>query len=314
MPDVVRQAAMRAAVVVWLGRVILALAGLGASGCAGVHQRSALTSSTDLPAHALAYPDMAAATLARMRDDEVAARAHLEAFGRYPSELRGVDQGVAVAIIQLADREGRSQAFVAALDQARSVRRFLQAHERQLGGRIAFAIKHATADKGCTEDVGSLSVVAVRRTLTRQLTDSLREHNAAQHAISEYEGVLGKGNARRLRAQVDAISMTSFIAHVAMDDHRRELERLLAERQNTAATLDRVGNDLQAVIDDPAQPQAARRLAQQRLAGVKASQLRMAELAPALQHAEEHSEARAQALRNDYQMQLDSLLATLEAH
>ncbi|MDD9967612.1 MAG: hypothetical protein OXR73_15355 [Myxococcales bacterium] len=295
-------------------RVVRTLyAGLSLLGCAGTQDVPTLSSSMNRPAHAMAYPEQVAATLDQMEQDETSARERLKAFSQYPNQLKDPDFQVVVSIAELADQEGRSQAFVATVDQQRTVRRFVAKHDKPLSNRIAGAVNRATEDKGCNEEVGPVAAYASRRAMTRELNESLRKHNAAQYAISESEGSIGKRNVKALRNQVDAISLTSYMAHVGLDDHRREISRLSADYQDAADTLAGVAADLQGVLDDPAHSPQTKKLAKRRLLEVQASQQRLNEVTPTLDAANQDATSRVEALRTDYQVAIDQLLDVLHA-
>ena len=280
--------------------------------CGGRQERPQMASSAGRPAYAVEYPERLALGLSRMLEDEQKSRQDMEDFPEYSGKLNDTDWELSLAVVRLADEEGRGQAYADSHSRTEAVEDFLEDEDKGLGQKIIGSVNYATKDKGCSESVGPNAYYSTKRAIAKQLKESAQNDNAAHQVIKDNEEALGKRNITALEDEVDAISLASFMAHVGLENKRRELERMSTEASEAESTLDRSAEDLQKIIDDPDQKPKMKKRAKTRLAAVEESRTMIQEQQKGLTQAMEEAQKRVDTFRKDYKTAFDALEESFE--
>ncbi len=271
-----------------------------------------MASSAGRPAYAVDYPERLALGLSRMLEGEQKSRQDMEEFPEYSGKLNDTDWELSLAIVRLADEEGRGQAYAESRTRTEAVEDFLEDEDKALGQKIIGSVNYATKDKGCSDSVGPSAYYSTKRGIAKQLKESAQDSNAAHHVIKDNEDALGKRNITALEDEVDAISLASYMAHVGLENKRRELQRMSAEASEAESTLNRSAEDLQKIIDDPNQKPKMKKRAKTRLAAVEESRAMIQEQQKGLSQAMEEAKKRVETFRTDYKTAFDALEESFE--
>ncbi len=274
-------------------------------------QPALTTPSSDQSAFAADYPQRLSEVRTAFTEDEARARTSFATLRALPSTLHDTNVPSTQEVVRQADAAGRSQYYVEeALSHEEMARLFTEdrgALRRRIAGSVAFTAKEKELPKEQADELGNSAAAATERAVDRQLDRRLHARNEATHYIAAHRDALGERNVPTLEQQSDAIARASFVAHVRLELHRRELERLLNEESKVRATLDRTEADASRALGEPGLSKARKADIELRLAATRATRTAMDKELVAARLAVDDMEAKTKALKADY----DTLVATL---
>jgi hypothetical protein len=285
---------------------------LALTGCAKKGPEPALASSADSPTYASEFPERLAAVKRIFNEQETDARNTTQQLSGFPEELDNPDWNQVLAIVELADREGRSQAYVERFEEIVAVGRFFKAEgedvERKVGGSVHYAAKK----KNCDADLGGTARVALRRSLVEQMEERLHDRSDA-HALIEHNAVaLGPKNVEKLRTQADSISRAAYAVHVGMVRARLELQAMLKELEQIRETLDRRSKDLGALANDPKLDDKQKKSVEEDLAATRDAKARLDGELLTARDLDKHAEQRTEQARQQYDAAIQKLRSDLQ--
>jgi hypothetical protein len=304
-----------------LRRLSLSLVVLGLA----CHQQPKLaTPATEQAVYAQRYPERLRDVRARFGEDETEARESFGALRNLPGSAPAPLADELEQVVRRADAAGRSQPYVDEALRQQEVNALLGedrgAIRRRVAGSVARAAKDAAKEKEnlkeCLkdEDVDALAGAAASgtdRAVERQLSARARAQNPAHAYLQAHSDELGVERVRSLERDVDALSRASFIAHVRLTLYRRELEDLLEQEKSIRATLERDAAEGRAALQSEGLSKSYRLALEEQVAADETARAQLDAELEASRNALDDLEARATALRNEYEALVQSLLAEL---
>jgi hypothetical protein len=282
-------------------------------GCQQQQQQPLYASSAEEPAYAERYPAELGAARARFAKDETDVTTLTTEFAKYPDELDKPSWPVVGAVVEEADRAGKSWDYAAGMSEEQAVRDFYEEEKKPLVQKVGGAVDYAAKEKKC-EDVEFYGPVAggLERGVNQQLEERLRSRSVAQRTIEDNQDAIGKQNVEKLEKQADKIALASYLVHVRLPQAKRDIDAALADASGVKKTLARTREQAKAVEDNPQASKTAKQLAQKRSAAASAAEAQLdAEVAEA-QKLSEQIEQRAKAAEKTYEDALDALSAAIK--
>jgi hypothetical protein len=272
-------------------------------------------SSAEAASYAATYPERVAASTTMLKEDADKVRTlNRELAGRerdLPTEAEPV---LLLEIIDAADSSGRSQAFVEASHEARSVRGFWEQERGPIIGRANAAAQKQATEKNCQElEVGPQLSYAVKDGIDKQLEKRLRENNEALRLIEMNKAALGAGNVPRVQKLADDIATASFLVNVAIVEDRDTIERLNRERRSVESSIDRALEDEKSFRERTAKTPAEKRASEERTQRLEKSKAQLAPEADKAESAVRDIDPAIQQARDEYEAALDKLKDAVRA-
>lgn len=209
----------------------------GGAGCAPKIEPE-IASASGESMYAAGYP----AELQRTTDDITAAEAQIKElsgkFAGYPDALKSPPWAKVLEIVEKADAGGRAYAYVGARREVDGARAFFEAEKDEIVRKVAGSAQAAAKSKGVDLDVSGAVSHSLKDTVEKRLSKRLREQCEAHVMIERNQAALGKDNVGKLNEQADEIALASYVAHVAIVEHKVRLRRMIEEGQAIKVTLD----------------------------------------------------------------------------
>ncbi|MEY4511932.1 MAG: hypothetical protein RLZZ450_4054 [Pseudomonadota bacterium] len=237
-------------------RVLALMVSLSAGGCASSQLEPTTVSSAHGSGYALGYVDQ----LKRARDtferDDVRARELGSSLRAHAAALKlDTDRAIALRIVEQSDESGRGQNFSRSRSDERALRSIWEDERGALGARVGGAAQKEVLDAGCNQvDVVPAVQRALRDGFDRQLERRMRASNEGQRTLEQNKARLSPAGYTTLAKLSDEVALTSQLVHVALVEDVRELDRLIAERNEIDSTLARTLDDERAIQSDPKRP------------------------------------------------------------
>jgi hypothetical protein len=227
-----------------------ALCTLGAA-CSETIPEPVIASSANEPRYAQTYPARVDGEIQAFGDGQVKVKELAAKFPSYPSALEGdVDWNGVAGIFEQAGRVGRSRAYVDEIAEVEATRTFFEEEKDELTRKVGGAAHYVAKQGGCQGDeVAGAAVHALKKTVKERLEERMREANDAHRLIDGHRDGLGKKNSATLEQQVDEVTQASYLAHIALVEHKVRINRLIEEAETikeTAEALIKAEQDYQA--------------------------------------------------------------------
>lgn len=237
-------------------RLFALMVSLSAGGCAGGQLEPTTVSSARGSGYALGYVDQLKRARETFESDDVRARELGASSRAHAAALKpDVDRAIALRVVEQSDESGRGQSFSRSRDDERALRAIWEDERGALGARVGSAAQKEVLDAGCKEvDVQPAVQRALRDGFDRQLERRMRAANEGQRTLEQNKARLSPGNYATLAKLSDDLALASQLVHVALVEDVRELDRLIAERQDIDDTLSRTLDDERAIQSDPKKP------------------------------------------------------------
>jgi hypothetical protein len=274
------------------------------------------SSSADAAGYAAAYPERIAERTATLKADAQRARSlNAELAARDKDLPLEVDPEFLLAVVEAADKTGRSEAFVAADHEARTVRGFWDEERGTIIGRAANAAQKQAADAGCPQelDVGPQLNHAVKDGVEKQLEKRLRDSSEASRLIEAHKATLGPANVQRVQKVADDVTYASYLVNVAVVEDRDSIEHLNRERGDVESALRRALEDEQHFRERDAKSPAEKRASEERTARLEKSRVALAPAGDKAEAAVRDLDPAVVQARDEYENALQKLLDALRA-
>jgi hypothetical protein len=254
------------------------------SGCAGSRLEPTVAPSSDNAGYAVGYSAALDGAAERLQRDKQRAHELSAALPAHARELKpGGDPDLLLRVVDEADAAGRAERLRSAFAEERAVQRFWDEERSAIGSRVTSATQKQIGEDGCKDvDVQGSIGPALRDGVDRQLERRVRAANEAQRTIEQHKARLAPGTLPAVQRLADEIAVSSHLAHVALVDDVRELDRLLKEQRSVDKALARALDDERAIQADPRNA-ADQRASQERVVQIEKSR---ASVAPSVQRAE----------------------------
>ena len=286
-------------------------------GCAGKQVEPVMVSSAGHPGYAIGYADQLGAETQQLVSDLQQASEQSQTLAAPKDELKpGYDPGVLLVILRESDEAGRSEAFVRATAEARSLHEFWAEARGSVTARANSAVRKQLAEGNCgacaeADSSGPISY-ALTAGIDKQLQERLRGCNEAHETIDRNKELLGKGNLAAVQKLADDIALTSYRVNVALPITRNRIDALLAESDDVDATLAHA-IEWERGHQGQNPPAAAVKRSHERVAVLEKSRVAIAPAVQAAQAARKDLDPKIEDLRKRYAASLEKLQADLEA-
>jgi hypothetical protein len=185
------------------------------------------------------FPEKLNGTTKDFSDRRTAARKLMGEFNGYPSKLKEPPSWAHVLeIVERADEDGHSHAYVARLRRVASAGAFFEAEQDEINKKVAGAVAYAAKQKGCDEAISGAAGPALKSSVEKQLEKELHEGSEAHRLIERYRGELGKENAAVLEKQADDIARASYLVHIEIVEDKLRILRMVGEADQIRHTID----------------------------------------------------------------------------
>ncbi|RLB64127.1 MAG: hypothetical protein DRI90_05365 [Deltaproteobacteria bacterium] len=217
----------------------IALSALGAA-CSETLPEPVIASSAAEPRYAQSYPARVDGEIQAFGDGQVKVKELTAKYSGYPEALEGdVDWSSVAGIFEQADRVGRSRAYVDGIVEAEAARTFFEEEQDELTKKVGGAAHYVAKQGGCQGDeVAGAAVHALKKTVKERLEERIREANDAHRLIDGHRDGLGKKNSATLEQQVDEVTQASYLAYIALVEHKVRINRLIEEAETTKQTAE----------------------------------------------------------------------------
>jgi hypothetical protein len=220
--------------------LLLAVILLGAApGCAAPKPEPELASSAGHSHYARDFPEKLQAVTKDFGTRRAEARKIMGEMNGYPSKLKEpVSFAHVLQIVERADEDGHSFAYVDRLRRVQSASLFFEAEVDEINKKVAGSVAYTAKKKGCDEAIAGATGPALKDGVEKQLEKELHEGSEAHRLIDRYRGELGKENAALLEKQADDISRASYLVYVEIVEDKQRIVRMVGEAADVRRTLD----------------------------------------------------------------------------
>jgi hypothetical protein len=290
--------------------VLFSILGVAAAlpACAGQPLKPAMVSSADTTSYAAAYPEELERTRARLAEEKTRAQSLSAGLAAEASGLKPpIDSELILEIVDAANEAGQSEAFAAAADQERAVRRFWDEERGPIGNRISGAVQQKAVEAKCEgSDLTGAVPHALREGVDRQLERRLREQNEAHLLIERHKGRIGPANTPALQKLVDDVTLNSYLVYVALIVDANRIAHMLSERRAVERTLEDAIEQETRPASTPASP-AERKASAERLSALTKSRDLLHAAVDNAEGETRTSEDQVKAAQSEYQSALSAL-------
>ncbi|MBW2524910.1 MAG: hypothetical protein JRI23_12070 [Deltaproteobacteria bacterium] len=298
----------------WLGHVVACCAlclCTQSLGCGESTPQPEIASAATLAGYAQGYPDEVDAAVRAFGEAEVAAKDLSAGFGAYPGEYEDekMDYRRAADLFERAGQVGRSRAYYERLGEVRSVRTFYAEEKEDIRRKVAGAAQHTAQQAGCNAEVGGAAAVTLDKMIDEKLEERLRERNDAHRMLERDEDAIGKKNVAALEKQIDEVTLSSYLVHIAMVEEKVRLERLIGEASQIKETADEAVEAEHRYQEEPGRTDEEKQAASERIEAMKTAK---GKVDTAVRNAEKTLEKLDQRIEQARKTQGDALQKLVE--
>ncbi len=219
--------------------LILSLAALAGPACSAPKPEPEYATSANHSHYARDYPDKLNAVTTDFSERRAEARKLLGEIGGYPGKLKEPLTWAHVAeIVDRADEDGRSHAYVGRLRRVEGASAFFDAERDEINKKVGGSVAYTAKKKGCDEAVAGAAAPALKDAVDKQLEKEMHEASEAHALIDRYRGELGKENAAALEKQADDLARASYLVHIEIVEDKLRLVRMVSEADQVKKTAD----------------------------------------------------------------------------
>jgi hypothetical protein len=197
--------------------------------CGGSKPEPTIASAAPQAGYAQSYPQLLMASATGFSATQTEVRASIREMPGYTAQLKNPDWEHVRLIVKGADAAGRSAVYVEQIRRTDGAYAFLSGEKEEIVGKVAGATQSAARRRGCDVDLSGAVGQSFKEAVDRQLEEELRQANEGHVLLARYRASLGAQNTAALEKQVDAISRTSYLVHVALVEEKLRIRRMLAE-------------------------------------------------------------------------------------
>ena len=286
---------------------------LGA-GCSAPKPEPAVASSAAHGVYAESYPVRLAEVVKGVSDGLAQIETATAAFKGYPAALEPeTDKKLVAGWFEQADQVGRSSSFIDAIDELRAVQRFHLAEQSTIRQKVAGAVAYQAKQKGCTAELGGSAIAALEKVIDTRMKERTRDANSALRSLERQRHVLGKKTAAALSEQLWDVSLTSYVAHIEIVQHKVTLQKMVAEADTINKTLDAQIAAERTAIASGKPDDKTTKAAEAQIEAYKRAKAGVDSAVAQARSRLETLEADIQAAQKRYREALDALLAALRA-
>jgi hypothetical protein len=246
-------------------------------GCSEPTPEPEIASAASLAGYAQAYPDEVDGTLKAFGDAEVESKDLAAGFREYPSAYEDdkMDHGRAADMFERADQVGRSREYYERLGEVRSVRTFYTEEKEDIRRKVAGAAQHTAQQAGCNAEVGGAAAVTLDKMIDEKLEERLRERNDAHRLLARHREALGKKNVAALDTQIDDVTLSSYLVHIALVEEKVHLRRVVEEAPTVKETADQLIEEEHRYQAETGRTDAEKQAAGERIEAMKTAKGRI---------------------------------------
>lgn len=281
--------------------------------CAPRESEPLTASSADQPSYARKYPARLQTTVSNIDTQVKLLVTVASEFEKYPDELKDPNWDLVIQVVEHADAQGKSAHYAERIQDNSLILAFYEEEKDEIHKRVGGAVQYQAKEKGCDADLYSPAVLALDKSITKQLEDRAHDDSDAHLLIDQNQTALGKANVEALKQQADSIALASYLGHVGVQREQRELDRLLKDASGVDSTLD----DRIEELSKPPPPEVKRSPEEQKavdgeLEALKAAKASLQKDVAAAQESQKGAEERAERAKKLYEESLEQLNALLE--
>ncbi len=206
--------------------------------CSAPKPEPEYASSANHSHYARDYPEKLNAVTTGFTERRAEARKLLGELGAAPGKLKDPSWPHVLEIVDRADEDGRSHAYVGRLRRVEGASAFFEAEKDEINRKVGGSVAYTAKKKGCDEAIAGAAAPALKDVVEKQLEKELRDGSEAQQLIERYRGELGKENAAALEKLADDLTRASFLVHIAIVDDKVRLLRMVSEADQVRKTAD----------------------------------------------------------------------------
>lgn len=284
---------------------------LAMAGCAPKIEPQ-IASSAGEPTYATDYPTALAGEADRINTAESKTKELSAKFASYPDALKSPPWPKVVVVVDKADAEGRSYAYVEARRETDDAYRFFDDEKEEILKKVAGAAQFAAKQKGCDVDVSGAASHALKETVDKRLQKRLRERSDAHIYIDENQTAIGKDNVDPLADQADDIALASYLAYVVAVEHKVKLRRMIEEAEQVKQTLDAGVRAEQAYQSESGRTPAEKKASEERAEAMRKASAGIESGVTQAKSVSEAADQRIAALQKTYEDAMAKLKADLK--
>jgi hypothetical protein len=228
----------RSSIASTLARAALILCAGAAVACSAPKPEPEIASSSNHAHYARDFPDHLNALVKDFSDRRAEARKLSRDFGNVPGKLKDPNWTHVLEIVDRADEDGKSWAFVERSRRVEGASAFFDAEKDEINKKLVGSVAYTAKKKGCDESVAGAAPPALKDVVEKQLEKELRDASEAQQLVDRYRGELGKENVGTLEKAADDISRASYLVHIQIVEDKVRIVRLVGEADQVKRTAD----------------------------------------------------------------------------
>jgi hypothetical protein len=294
--------------------IVLLVVAAAACACGAPKPEVQIASSAGEPGYAAAYPARFSGADKGLDAIATDARARMAELAGFPAQLTASDWKTVRGAYERADTAGRGRAYAEGQEEDQAVRRFFDEERDDIGRRITGAVNSTVTKEanGLEIDVSGSVAFALKDGVTKRLEKRLDATNEAKLFAERQGKAVGKKDVDKLAEQIDGISRTSYLVHVAYAEQRVLLARMRAEAKDVADTLDAEIESETARCQDPALEKDDKKACEERLAGLTQSRTALDQATQSYARTDEGMLAEQDKLTKEYQDAFEALLDAVD--
>ena len=294
------------------GPIVAVFALLAGAACTNEKPEPLTASSANQAGYAERYPESLGAARGRFGEMEAEAKRTGQEFQSYPDQLNDPSWPDYLTVVEKADEDGRSSAYVERLEEVQHVKTFFDEEKGKIGQKVGGAAQFAAKQKGCDVDAYGATTAALDKAVEKQLEERLRAYSDAQRYIEEHEEELGKPNIEKIQDQADDISYASYLVHVGVKETKEDIETMVNEASDVEKTLDKTIEESKKISEDPKASPEKKKRAQEDASKAEAAKNRIQGEVQQAQQVLKELDQRTDQLKKEYDEALKQLKDKIE--